>query len=84
MTGILILVGRTPVCFMSKRQGATETSTYGAEFCAMRTAVEGVTSIRYMLRCHGVKVRHASLEIIKGLYRIVRFQIDYSRRNASQ
>jgi len=61
MTGLLILVGRTPVFFMSKRQGAIETSTYGAEFCAMRTAVEEVQAVRYMLRCLGVKVRHASL-----------------------
>ena len=46
---------------MSKRQGAIETSTYGAEFCAMRTAVEEVQSVRYMLRCLGVKVDTASL-----------------------
>ena len=61
ITGLLVLIGRTPVFFLSKRQGAIETSTYGAEFCAMRTAVEEVQSIRYMLRCLGVKVKHASL-----------------------
>ena len=61
MTGLLILVGRTPVYFMSKRQGAIATSTYEAEFCAMRTAVEEVQSVRYTLRCLGVKVKHASL-----------------------
>ena len=56
MTGLLILVGRTPVYFMSKRQGAIATSTYGAEFCAMRTAVEEVIQlVRYMLRCLGVQ-----------------------------
>ena len=60
ITGLLILLGRTPVYFMSKRQGAIETSTYGAEFCAMRTAVEEVQSVRYMLRCLGVRVRYAS------------------------
>ena len=42
------------------RSGAIETSTYGAEFCAMRTAVEEVIAVRYMLRCFGVKVEHAS------------------------
>ena len=61
ITGVLILVGRTPVFFMSKRQGAIETSTYGAEFCAMRTAVEEVQAVRYMLRCLGVRIAHASL-----------------------
>ena len=60
-TGILILVGRTPVFIFSKRQGAIETSTYGAEFCAMCTAVEEIQSIRYMLRSLGVKVTLASL-----------------------
>ena len=56
MTGLLIFVGRTPVYFFSKRQGAIETSTYGAEFVAMKTAVEEAMAIRYMLRCLGVKV----------------------------
>ena len=62
ITGLLILVGRTPVYFMSKHQGAIATSTNGAEFCAMRTAtVEEIQVVRYMLRCLGVKVKHASL-----------------------
>ena len=56
ITGLLIFIGRTPVFWMSKRQGAIETSTYGAEFNAMKTAVEEVISVRYMLRCLGVKV----------------------------
>ena len=46
---------------MSKRQGANETSTYGAEFNAMKTAVEELTSLRYMLQCFGVKVSKPSL-----------------------
>jgi hypothetical protein len=61
MTGIVILVGRTPVFTYSKRQGAVATSTYSAEFAAMRTAVEEVIAIRYMLRSLGVKVEHAAL-----------------------
>ena len=47
--------------FLSKRQGAIATSTYGAELCAMRTAVEEVQSVRYMIRYLGVKVKHATL-----------------------
>ena len=57
ITGLLILVGPTPIYFLSKCQGAITTSTYGAEFCSMKTAVEHVQSVRYMLRCLG----HASL-----------------------
>ena len=56
MTGLVIFVGRTPVFYFAKRQGAIETSTYGAEFMAMKTAVEEVMSVRYMLRCLGVNV----------------------------
>jgi hypothetical protein len=58
VTGIIILLGRTPIFFSSKRQGAIETSTYGAEFCAMRTAVEELISVRYKMRCLGVKVEY--------------------------
>ena len=60
ITGIIIFVGRTPVFYSSKRQGAIETSTYSAEFCAMKTAVEETIAVRYMLRCLGVKVDYAS------------------------
>lgn len=56
MTGMIIFVGRTPVFALARRQGAIETSTYSAEFMAMKTAVEEVMSVRYMLRCLGVKV----------------------------
>ena len=60
MTGIVILLGRTPVFYHSKRQGAVETSTYSAEFMAMRTAVEEIIALRYMLRCLGVRVKHST------------------------
>eukprot|EP00557_Chaetoceros_sp_GSL56_P014026 CAMPEP_0176478512 /NCGR_PEP_ID=MMETSP0200_2-20121128/1227_1 /TAXON_ID=947934 /ORGANISM="Chaetoceros sp., Strain GSL56" /LENGTH=1865 /DNA_ID=CAMNT_0017874457 /DNA_START=317 /DNA_END=5915 /DNA_ORIENTATION=+ len=60
ITGLIIFVGRTPVFYQSKRQGAIETSTYGAEFIAMKTAVEEVVAVRYMLRCLGVNVTHPS------------------------
>ena len=61
ITGVVIFVGRTPVFYISKRQGAIECSTYSAEFVAMKTAVEELTSLRYMIRCLGVKVTYASL-----------------------
>ncbi len=61
ITGIIMFVGRTPVFYSSKRQGSIETSTYGAEFCAMKTCMEELIALRYMLRCLGVKVEHASL-----------------------
>ena len=60
MTGMIIFVGRTPILYSSKRQGAIETSTYGAEFCAMKQATEEAISVRYMLRCLGVHVTRAT------------------------
>lgn len=60
ITGLVIFLGRTPIFYQAKRQGAIETSTYGAEFLAMKTAVEEVSSIQYMLRCLGVPVTKPS------------------------
>lgn len=56
ISGLLIFIGSTPVAWRSKRQGCIATSTYCAEFMAMRTAVEEAISLRYMLRCFGCKV----------------------------
>jgi hypothetical protein len=76
ITGIVIFVGRTPVFFFSKRQGAISTSTYGAELCAMKTAVEELIAVRYMLGCLGVEVLHASLifGITSELFRTARLR----------
>jgi hypothetical protein len=60
VTGMMIFVGSTPIFFSSKQQEAVETLTYGAEFCAFRHAAKETVSIRYMLRCMGVKVEHPS------------------------
>jgi hypothetical protein len=60
ISGIIVMVGRTPVIWKSKRQGAIQTSTYGAEFSAMRLATEEAHTIRYMLRSLGIKVERAS------------------------
>ena len=56
LTGLIAFVGSTPVTWFSKRQGAIASSTYQAEFSALRTAVEEAQSLRYMLRCLGVPI----------------------------
>ena len=38
----------------SKRQNTVETSTFGSEFVAMKTAVEQIEGLRYKLRMMGV------------------------------
>jgi hypothetical protein len=57
ITGLIVFVGSTPIHWLSKRQGAVASSTYAAEFLAMRTATEESMSLRYMLRCLGIPVR---------------------------
>jgi hypothetical protein len=53
-TGILLFVQRTPVIWYSKRQNTVESSTFGSEFVAMKTAVEQIEALRYKLRMMGV------------------------------
>ena len=53
-TGILIFVNRAPILWHSKRQNSVETSTFGSEFTALKTAVELVEALRYKLRMFGV------------------------------
>eukprot|EP00957_Ditylum_brightwellii_P106383 8116007-Ditylum_brightwellii.AAC.1 len=42
--------------YQSKRQGSIETSTYGVEFMALKTAVREVMALCYMLHYLGVKI----------------------------
>ena len=45
ITGVLVIVGSTPVSWMSKHQGTVATLTYRTELCAMCTAAEEAISI---------------------------------------
>ena len=56
LTGWIGYVGSTPVCWGSRRQGSIASSTYAAEFSALRTATEEAQNLRYMLRCLGCNV----------------------------
>jgi hypothetical protein len=49
-TGILTFLNSAPVQWYSKRQNCVETSTFGSEFIAMKTAVEQIEALRYKLR----------------------------------
>ena len=55
-TGILIFLNRAPIVWYSKRQNTVETSTFGSEFIAMRTAVEHIEALRYKLRMFGIPI----------------------------
>eukprot|EP00957_Ditylum_brightwellii_P083478 6346181-Ditylum_brightwellii.AAC.1 len=55
-TGLIIFVGKTPVMYQSKRHDAAEISTYRAKLMAMKTMVEEVMTLHYMLCCLGVNI----------------------------
>ena len=48
--GILIFINWATIMWYSKRQNMVETSTFGTEFIAMKTAVEQVEALRNELR----------------------------------
>ena len=56
ITGLIAFVGSTPVYWKSKRQTSVQTSTFGAEFTALKAATELAISLRYHLRSMGIKV----------------------------
>ena len=55
-TGVIIFINRAPISWYSKRQNTVESSTFGRDFIAMKTAVELVEGLRYKLRMFGVEL----------------------------
>ena len=55
-TGVLIFINKAPIYWYSKSQTTVEASKFGAEFFAMKTAVEMIKGLRYKLRMFGILV----------------------------
>ena len=55
-TGVLILLGITPIIWFSKRQNTVESATFGAEFVAMRVAKDLIVALRLKLMSFGVRL----------------------------
>ena len=53
-TGVMIFVNMAPITWLCKKQNTVETSSYGSEFIALRSACEMIDSLRYKLRMLGV------------------------------
>lgn len=53
-TGVLIFCNRSPILWYSKKQNSIESSSFGSEFSAMKTAVELTEGLRYKLIMMGV------------------------------
>jgi hypothetical protein len=50
----LILVNQSSILWLSKKQNTVETSTFGSEFIALKTAVEVIKGLQYQLHMLGV------------------------------
>ena len=55
-TGIIMYCNLAPINWYSKRQTTVETSTFGSEFVALKTATEMIVSLRYKLRMFGIPI----------------------------
>jgi hypothetical protein len=55
-TGVLVYLNRSPILWYTKQQSMVETSLFGSEFCALKTAVEMIKGLRYKLRMMGVEI----------------------------
>jgi hypothetical protein len=55
-TGIIMFLQKAPITWYSKRQNTVESSTFGSEFLAMKTAIEQVEALRYKLRMMGIPI----------------------------
>ena len=55
-TGVILFVNKAPILWYSKRQNTVETSTFGSEFCAMKTAIDMIEGLRYKLQMLGIPI----------------------------
>ena len=60
-TGYIAYVNMAPVAWFSKRQATVETSVFGAEFVAMKTAMDAMRGLRYKLRMMGIPLSGPTL-----------------------
>ena len=54
-SGHFVFVNMAPIDWLSKKQATCETSAFGAEFAALKLAMEASRGIRYELRMMGVE-----------------------------
>ena len=61
VTGIILLLNNTPIVWVSQRQRTTESSTYGSELVAARTAIDLLIEMRYKLRMLSARLEEQSV-----------------------
>jgi hypothetical protein len=55
-TGFIIFLNNAPIYWFSKKQTSVETSSFGAEFIAMKQCCEYIRGLRYKLRQMGIAI----------------------------
>ena len=55
-TSILIFINKAPIYWYSKQAPSFESNTFGAEFYAMRVAVDMMKALRYKLRMFSIPI----------------------------
>ena len=59
-TGVLIFVNEAPIHWYIKNQPSVETSTFGAEFYAIKVGVDMLEAFRYKMRMFGLPLDGAA------------------------
>ena len=62
ITGFLIFLNSAPIYWFSKKQTSIETSSFGAEFIAIKMCCEYIRGLRYKLRMVGIPVELPSFD----------------------
>ena len=68
ITRIIVFPNNTPIRWYSKRQKTVESSTYGSELVAARTATELIMELRYTLRMLSTPLDGPALMLGDNMY----------------
>lgn len=60
-TGYIVYLNNSPIYWISKKQQGVETSSFGAEFTAMKQCTEYIRGLRFKLRMMGIPCSQPSL-----------------------
>ena len=80
-TGLIIFLGSTPIAWSSKCQTSVQTSTFGAKFISLKSAVEHAEMIQYYLRCMGVQVTNAAKVLCDNKGMVINSMVPQSTMN---
>jgi hypothetical protein len=61
VTGLIMMLNKTPIDWFSKKQLSVESATYGSEFVAARIGTDKLVEMRSMFRMLGVPVEGPSI-----------------------